>query len=201
MNTKEIILKKTFNLLLLKGFDNVSITDIKNYTGMSRGILYHYFKNKEELFIEVTERYFVHIFDFDIRKIKDFTVYEFCDFLNKRFKKIAKTISTIEQEINGSSDASLLNYHFLFYQVMQRDAIFRNKYKTTTEKELIGWEYALQNSIDKNEIRQDIDIKSSARQLFTLTDGIWFQSIFSNDGRIIINNIKESLLHYIRLLE
>jgi len=201
MNTEEIILKKTFNLLLSKGFDRVSITDIQHATGLSRGLLYHYFKNKEELFIQVTERYFVQIFDFDIRKTKEYTVFEFIDFMCKRFRKIAKTISNIVLEIEDSSSITMLNYHFLFYQVMQRDVIFRNKYRTTVEKELVGWEYALMNSIGANEINNDIDIASSARQLFTLTDGIWFQSIFSVDGKSIIKNLESSLLHYIKLLQ
>lgn len=201
MDTKEIILDKTFNLLLLKGFDGVSISDIQNYTGLSRGLLYHYFRSKEELFIQVTEKYFVHIFDFDLRKTKDYTVHEFVDFIGKRFRRIVKTISDITSEMNNSSEVLLLNYHFLFYNVMQKDAIFRNKYIATIEKELIGWENSLENSLRKKEIRTDIDIKSSAQQLFTLTDGIWFQSIFSTDGKIIINNLKLSLLHYVKLLE
>lgn len=201
METKDIILNKTFNLLLLKGFDGVSISDIQHYTGLSRGLLYHYFKNKEELFIEVTEKYFVYIFDFDLRKTKDYTVLEFVDFISKRFKKIVKTISEIVYEMNDTSDVSLLNYHFLFYHVMQRDVIFRNKYIATVQKERIGWENALRNSIVRNEIRANIDIDTSANQLFTLTDGIWFQSIFSADGKMIIDNLKKSLLHYIKLLE
>lgn len=201
MDAKDIIINKTFNLLLLKGFDGVSISDIQNYTGLSRGLLYHYFKNKEELFIEVTEKYFVHIFDFDLRKTKDYTVYEFADFISKRFRKIIRTISDIVSEMNGTSEVSLLNYHFLFYHVMQKDAFFRNKYTATIQKELIGWENALKNSIDKNEVRADINIHSSANQLFTLTDGIWFQSILSADGKIIVDNLKKSLIHYIKLLE
>ena len=95
MDTKEIILDKTFNLLLLKGFDGVSISDIQNYTGLSRGLLYNYFRSKEEQFIQGIEKYFVHIFDFDLRKTKDYTVHEFVDFIGKRFRRIVKTISDI----------------------------------------------------------------------------------------------------------
>lgn len=201
MNTEEIILKKTFSLLLLKGFDGVSITDIQSATGLSRGLLYHYFKNKEELFIQVTEKYFVRIFDFDIRKAKDYTVYQFTDYICKRFKRIAKTISAVASEFGDNKNVSMLNYHFLFYQVMQRDVIFRNRYRSTVEKELIGWEHSLMNSISANELKNDIDIASSSRQLFTLTDGIWFQSIFSEDGKSIVKDLENSLLHYIKLLE
>ncbi len=201
MNAKEQILKETFNLLLLKGFDAVSITDIQVETKLSRGLLYHYFKNKEDLFIQVTEKYFVKIFDFDIRKTKEYTVYQFTDFICQRFEKIDNTIIDIASQKNNSINFSMLGYHFLFYQVMQKDAIFRNNYRTTTEKERLGWEFALKKSILNNEIRADVEIESSAKQLFTLTDGIWFESMFSDKGDSIVKNLKKSLLHYIELLK
>lgn len=202
MDTQEIILKKTFNLLLTKGFDAVSITDIQQVTGLSRGLLYHYFKNKEDLFIQVTEKYFVKIFDFDIRKVNGFSVLEFIGFICKRFKRINKVILDIVRESGSRTPSiSMLNYHFLFYQVMQRDAVFRNNYRLTTEKERVGWEYALRNSIEKKEIRDEVNILKSANHLFTLTDGIWFQSIFSTNGKNIITDLENALVHYINLLK
>ncbi|MFT4221628.1 TetR/AcrR family transcriptional regulator [Dysgonomonas sp.] len=202
MDSKEIILKNTFNLLLIKGFDAVSITDIQQITGLSRGLLYHYFKNKEDLFIQVTDKYFVKIFDFNIGKVKGLSVFEFVDFICNRFKNINRIISDIVEE-NGSmsSNVSMLNYHFLFYQVMQRDSSFRHNYRVTIEKEQAGWENALKNSVRSKALRQDIDILTSAKQLFILTDGIWFQAIFSKRGESIIQDLKSTLSHYIRLLE
>jgi len=200
MDAKEIILKKTFNLLLTKGFDAVSISDIQKETGLSRGLLYHYFKNKEDLFIQVTEKYFIQIYDYNVSKTEECTVYEFTDYICKRFRKTIKSITDIVTEMDSTTNVSLLNYHFLFYQVIQRDDVFRDKYKNTIEKELISWKFALKNSIGKGELRKDTDINKSARQLFTLTDGIWFQSHFSEDGKIVVKNLKSALLHYIELL-
>ncbi len=201
MVSEELILERTFELLLLKGFDAVSISDIQQATGLSRGLLYHYYKNKEDLFIQVTEKYFIRIFDFEVRRTANHTVFEFVDFMCKRFKKIARIVSDIVGKASKNRNVSMLNYHFLFYQVMQRDAIFRNKYQATIEKEKIGWESALRNSVSKQEIKQNTDIEVSAMQLFTLTDGIWFQSIFSTDGNSIVQNLEKALLHYIFLLK
>ncbi|MFV0536944.1 MAG: TetR/AcrR family transcriptional regulator [Dysgonomonas sp.] len=202
MDSKDIILKKTFNLLLIKGFDAVSITDIQQVTGLSRGLLYHYFKNKEDLFIQVTDKYFVKIFDFNLERVKDLSVFEFVDFICKRFENINRTISNIVEENGGtSSDVSMLNYHFLFYQVIQRDTSFRHNYKVTIGKEQIGWEIVLRNSVISKELRQDIDILTSAKQLFILTDGIWFQAIFSKDGESIIQDLKSTLSHYVKILK
>lgn len=201
METKDLILEKTFNLLLLKGFDNVSISDIQVATGLSRGLLYHYFKNKEELFIEVTEKYFVQIFDFDVRSTKEYTLSEFVDFMRSRFQEIEDSILSIAREMQNDTEVSILNYHFLFYQVMQRDIIFRNNYRKTVDKERIAWQYALKNSIKKNEIRRDLDVESASYQLFTLVDGIWFQAMFGSEKRHMIQSMEETLLNYIELLK
>ncbi|MFV0328946.1 MAG: TetR/AcrR family transcriptional regulator [Dysgonomonas sp.] len=201
MVSEDLILEKTFKLLLIKGFDAVSITDIQHATGLSRGLLYHYYKNKEDLFIQVTEKYFIEIFDFDVRKVTDLTVFEFIDFMFKRFDRIEHAILDIVKNTNDIQGVTMLNYHFLFYQVMQRDAIFRNRYQATIEKEKIGWENALKNSITKKEIKSDTNIVISAKELVTLTDGVWFQSIYSVDGKSMIQKLEATLFHYIDLLK
>ena len=48
-DTKDKILKTTFLLLLEKGYDKVLVSDIQNELGISRGLLYRYFKGKDEL--------------------------------------------------------------------------------------------------------------------------------------------------------
>ncbi len=201
MVSEDLILEKTFKLLLIKGFDAVSITDIQHATGLSRGLLYHYYKNKEDLFIQVTEKYFIETFDFDVRKVTDLTVFEFIDFMFKRFGRIEHAILDIVKNTNDIQGVTMLNYHFLFYQVMQRDAIFRNRYQATIEKEKIGWENALKNSITKKEIKSDTNIVISAKELVTLTDGVWFQSIYSVDGKSMIQKLEATLFHYIDLLK
>ncbi len=201
METEELILRRTFALLLLKGFDGVSITDIQRDTNLSRGLLYHYFKNKEDLFIKVTEKFFIKIFDFDLSETKRLTVEGLVHYMCQRFDKINKEILDIIAANKNTNNTSIRNYHFLFYQVMQRDSTFRNHYQKTIKKERLAWEYALTNSINKNEIRNNTNTSFSAKQLFTLTDGIWFQNIFNNNNDSMIKNLKEALFHYINLLK
>ena len=52
-DTREKILEKTFMLLIRKGYDSVSVSDIQKELGMSRGLLYCYFKNKSDLILAV----------------------------------------------------------------------------------------------------------------------------------------------------
>jgi TetR/AcrR family transcriptional regulator, cholesterol catabolism regulator len=52
-NTREIVLKTATNLFYQKGYADTSIRDIGAKAGISNSIVYHYFKNKEELLFEI----------------------------------------------------------------------------------------------------------------------------------------------------
>ena len=54
-NTREILLKTATNLFYQKGYADTSIRDIGAKAGISNSIVYHYFKNKEELLFEIVK--------------------------------------------------------------------------------------------------------------------------------------------------
>ena len=54
---KEKIVEKGFQLMCEKGFFNVTTPDIAKYAGVSTGIIYQYFKDKKDIFIEGTRKY------------------------------------------------------------------------------------------------------------------------------------------------
>lgn len=56
--TKENILMQARNLFSQKGYTATSIRDICDATGVSKGSIYHHFKNKEDLFIQLAEHSF-----------------------------------------------------------------------------------------------------------------------------------------------
>lgn len=56
-NTKEKLLSKAFHLFITKGY-RVGISEIVKAAGVSKGALYHYFHNKDELFEASVKKYF-----------------------------------------------------------------------------------------------------------------------------------------------
>jgi AcrR family transcriptional regulator len=52
-NTKELLLRVAVNLFSQRGYLDTSIRDIATEAGISSSIIYHYFKNKEEMLFEV----------------------------------------------------------------------------------------------------------------------------------------------------
>lgn len=54
---KERIIKKGFELMCNRGYHNVSCVDIAKYANVSTGIIYQYFNDKRDIFIEGTKDY------------------------------------------------------------------------------------------------------------------------------------------------
>ena len=54
---KNRIIEKGFELMCNKGYHNVTCVDIAKYADVSTGIIYQYFKDKRDIFIEGTKDY------------------------------------------------------------------------------------------------------------------------------------------------
>lgn len=54
---KNKIIKKGFEIMCEKGYHNVSTVDIAKYAGVSTGIIYQYFTDKRDIFIEGVKDY------------------------------------------------------------------------------------------------------------------------------------------------
>lgn len=54
---KERIIKKGFELMCEKGYHNVNTVDIAKYSNVSTGIIYQYFNDKKDIFVEGIKDY------------------------------------------------------------------------------------------------------------------------------------------------
>ena len=70
MNTKKLILEKTLKLMIEKQNSILSIREIGAATGIATGGIYHHFSNKEELYDEIIERYYVNYYKFNIDELR-----------------------------------------------------------------------------------------------------------------------------------
>ena len=70
MDTKELILEKTLELMIETRNSIVSINNIKKASGIATGGIYYYFSSKKEIYDEITERYFLNYAKIDIDKLR-----------------------------------------------------------------------------------------------------------------------------------
>ena len=69
MNTKDLILEKTLKLILEKGTIDISISEIRNCTGLTTGGIYYHFSDKSEIFEAIMQKYIVDYMKIDFDKI------------------------------------------------------------------------------------------------------------------------------------
>lgn len=195
--TKYTILKQTFKLLLIKGYDGVSISDIQKATNMSRGLLYHYFGSKEELFVEVTTNYFINLFSVDTNTTLGYNIVEMIDYMVSKYSNLCEIASNIT---DGSYDITIMNYDFLFYRVMQENASFAKRYNEVRDYELVIWEQVIINSYKQGLLKEGLDLKRIARNFGYLMDGVWMNAVNNKDLKNMISDLRETLYSLYKLI-
>lgn len=112
MNIKDLIAEKTLKLILEKGSIDISISEIRNYTGLTTGGIYYYFSDKSEILEAILQKYMVDYIKIDFDKIilegssKDRIHDTLLNILHHYIKGVE--IESINEKINYSSVILLL---------------------------------------------------------------------------------------------
>lgn len=155
--SREYILRRAFDVFMQKGYDSASISVLQKELCMSRGAMYRYFENKEELFRAVIDEYFFKLFERFLYKMDNnhnYTVKEFIEITHRRQRLMVNVFIKA-----GVTHTSFLNYTALMIQAVKYYPEFIVRFKDTNRLLISYWQQALKNSIEKNEIRPDTDIE------------------------------------------
>lgn len=188
MQTRDKIIEKTFTLLIRNGYDGVSISDIQSYVGISRGLLYHYFGNKDALLIEATKHHLTTHFPVRLEIMSKLTVQQAIEYVVDLYDKL-------------TTNVSIINYDFLLYRAMQESVEIAEIYKEIRKEEVGGWRLVLSNSIKAGDIREDLDVVKIAAQFIYLSDGVWLRAVTPLTEINLIEALKETLETFYTLLK
>ncbi len=191
-DAKDQILQKTFRLLLEKGYDGVSITDIQQATGLSRGLLYHYFENKETLFSEVVRTYFTDLWHQEPGS-DSFDLPEMIESAIRMHERLCSRALSDRK-------ANLRDYDFLFYRMLQEDIAFSRELGEVRKQEKIVWRQAAARSAERGQLRNGLDLDIISQSFIFLMDGIWMQAINEMSPQPLIDEIRKTLHSYFKLI-
>jgi len=96
---KELIKQTAMELFAEKGYHNTSISLIAQKTSISKGLLYNYFTNKEQLLLDIIEdifRYYTVTFSEDVNKKEDYTKEAFFDYINYIFEELKSSTNKLK---------------------------------------------------------------------------------------------------------
>lgn len=123
METKQLILLKDFGLFLENGYRNTSMSDLVTVTKMSKGAFYHYFKNKENLYHEVINVFFLPYYErIDWKENKSYDSIEIESMIKDFY-------SSFVPEITSITDKGMSRYFIMFFEAYQTHPEFKDAIK------------------------------------------------------------------------
>ena len=174
MNTKELILENTLKLMIEKENSLVSVREISAATGIAIGGIYHHFSNKEEIYDEITKRYYVNYYKIDIdklREIKGNAKEKIHDAMVELFKQRETGIKleSIDEEIDYRSILLVLSGDGFAYENS-------GEIDQSILKDLMEFFTEIVEEGQKNrEIRQDFSTEDIAESLIIMHVGIQYK--------------------------
>lgn len=141
---RDKIISKGFELMCNKGYHNVNAIDIAKYADVSTGIIYQYFNDKKDIFIEGTKKYLDDIM-FPIFKYIDEneTINNLHDYL---FEIINKNKNQHKRNLKAHNELSSMEH-------LDSDValLFKESEKTLSDK---LYQLFLNNGYDKNNLEE-----------------------------------------------
>ena len=180
MNTKDLIVEKTLKLILEKGTIDISISEIRNCTGLTTGGIYYHFSDKKEIFEAILQKYMIDYIkiDFDKIPLEGSTKDQIHDTL----------LYILHQYVNGVEIESInekINYQSVIH-LLTATGYAHDEVNGTISQ--IGTDirtflsYIVEDGKIQNEIRKDLSTKTIVESLYTMYMGIQgFWLTFQND--------------------
>ena len=180
MNTKDMIVEKTLKLILEKGTIDISISEIRNATGLATGGIYYHFSDKKDIFEAILKKYMVDYIKIDFDKIilegsskdqiHDTLLYILHQYIN------GVEIESIDEKINYGNVILLLTATGYAYEEV-------NEIISQTGNDIkIFLTDLVEEGKRQNEIRDDFSTENIVELLHNLymgVQGLWL--IYAND--------------------
>lgn len=195
MNTRESILTHSFQLFLNEGYKEVSINKIIQVCEVSKGAFYHHFESKDDLYTQVSHRFFFNYF-----QSSNFIYNDSISFSEKLNHFIISFVTPYEELLLISNSKDLIHYFRFLFQAASHSPSIKYKVNKHFYKKAYYLALIIREEQEKNRINNHLNTKSIARQLLsivlgtTLLDGIY-------DASIIKQHLHESIELYIELLK
>lgn len=196
--SRKKILDKAFSLFLNENFDSVTMQQIQEASGISRGAIYHHFKSKEDIFKEIVDTYLLPIFS-SYTGIPEEQKRTLLDTIYASIK-CRQSYQNLLKEVVPFKMSDFYLYKFIF-QATELYPEFNKQVNSLTEKEYNGWRNVIQIAMRTGEIRSDVDLDYVAQSLITIPLGLGVFSAFSNYININTKDIRTSYLKFYNLLK
>ncbi|MEO8760506.1 MAG: TetR/AcrR family transcriptional regulator [Bacteroidia bacterium] len=177
-DSKGHILITSLNLFLQKGFKEVTMKEIVDTTGLSKGAFYHYFNSKEQVFAEVMDHFYSELIITHYDKFSQTSLHQFyIDYLTNKNEKIAssKIIDANKEKIFTS------NHYFLVFDAIKLLPNFKKQRTEQRQTELKAWIKIIRTAKKSGEIETKMGDEQIAKLFIYSAKGSGISCIMDDD--------------------
>ena len=183
-NSREHILNVAFQLFLQKSFKEVTLKEIVENTGLSKGAFYHYFTSKEELFLELVNNVSSSVLDIPYDSFHKDSLYNFyIDYINYYSERLKRQGSEEKGNIAG------FNYISLIFDAIKLFPDFQKKLLESKKVQLNAWKEIIHAARNRGEIASSMSDEQIAHMFINSSEGIEMNSIFNGNSQDIGENL------------
>ena len=181
--TRDELLIAAFKLFMSVNYEKASFAELGKMLGMSKAGIFKYYKNKQELFIAVVDKFW-----FSAQNPRNkFTETNgtFAEFIDEYVRGVQRTMDMLGNLIGADKDKleqgkftyHAQYFHFLF-QLLQYDPDAKEKLRNLAEGDYAYWRTAIQRAIDNGELRKDVDVEDAVVMFRQVYMGLSFEMSF-----------------------
>jgi AcrR family transcriptional regulator len=192
-NTKDFIIREAFRLFLHRGYQAVSINDISIAVGLTKGALYHHFKNKEELFRSIVDRYLL-LPEVDV-EVETLSLSEYIQITFEKTEKFFKTLFDVSQVFSS------INHLAFFADALRYYPGYAEAKDLHIASEIEKTRVVLQHAIRTGEIRDDINLDVITNNFFAINLCLAGNMVRQNTLEKGIAMLKDQTKEFYKLLK
>ena len=184
-DTRDYILKTSLLLFLQKSYRDVTMREIVEKTGLSKGAFYHYFTSKEELFKEIAGMFL----SMGAVNYSSFSKYSLKTFYRQYIDVLNKSLSDMGNMVASSAEKSFsFNFFLILFEAVSRFPEFLAIELDFHNKDVEAWKNIIAIARQKGEIKSVSSDDEIAKLFLYCTDGVFLRFI-NNDKQASFNNL------------
>jgi AcrR family transcriptional regulator len=176
-DSKEHILEVSLLLFLKKSYEAVTMKELVEKTGLSKGAFYHYFESKDQLFIEVFKHYYIDIIQEEFSNLPQNSLKDFYTSSLKQNLKVFRKFS----KLSDKRTIGKINHFLMLFEAINRNPKFREIARKESEREINSWEKVIKNAKSTGEIKTALSAQKIAKMFIYMGDGHGMHNIFDKE--------------------
>jgi AcrR family transcriptional regulator len=176
-DAREHILTTSLMLFLQKNFKEVTMKEIVEHTGLSKGAFYHYFSSKEQVFEEVMDHFLATNL---IQGFDSFSKDSLKNFYQDYIKDAIAKIKSFKNMRSDKEDGFTANHYFLIFDAMKMLPSYKQKLLDHNLYELKSWKKIANIAKKNGEIKTSMTDEQVAKLFIYTSDGFGMHLILTD---------------------